>query len=66
MRVRVDRDKCTGHGRCYVLAPETYEADDEGYCVIPADRVPDAQQDLAQRAALNCPEDAITILTDED
>ena len=66
MRVRVDRDKCTGHGRCYVLAPEVYDADDEGYCVIPTEQVPDEQQDLANRAALNCPEDAITILTDED
>ena len=66
MRVRVDRDKCTGHGRCYVLAPEVYDADDEGYCVILTEQVPDEQHDLAKRAALNCPEDAITILTDED
>ena len=40
MRVRVDRKKCTGHGRCYVLAPEVYQHDDEGCCVIPNEQVP--------------------------
>jgi len=66
MKVRVDRDKCTGHGRCYVLAPEVYGADDEGYCVIADEQVANEQQDGARRAALNCPEDAITILNGED
>ena len=32
MRIEVDVELCTGHGRCYSLAPEVYEADDEGYC----------------------------------
>jgi len=66
MKVRVDRARCTGHGRCYVLAPEVYGADDEGYCIIPEEHVADEQQELARRAALNCPEDAITILTAEE
>jgi UTP--glucose-1-phosphate uridylyltransferase len=25
MRVHVDRAKCVGHGRCYVLAPDVFE-----------------------------------------
>jgi ferredoxin len=61
MRVRVDREKCTGHGRCYALAPEVYEADDEGYCVIPNENVAAELADVARRGALNCPEDAIEI-----
>ncbi len=64
MRVRVDHEKCTGHGRCYVLAPKVYEPDDEGSCVIPNERVSAAWVDVARRAALNCPEDAIEILDD--
>lgn len=31
MKVKVDGGLCTGHGRCYSLAPEVFEADDEGY-----------------------------------
>ena len=30
MRVRVDRAKCVGHGRCYVLAPDVFEDDERG------------------------------------
>jgi ferredoxin len=64
MRVRVDSEKCTGHGRCYVLAPELYEPDDEGSCLIPRERVSAALVQTARRAALNCPEDAIEIIED--
>src|SRR6266567_4008473 len=28
MKVRVDADLCVGHGRCYVLADEVFEADE--------------------------------------
>ena len=66
MRVRVDREKCTGHGRCYALAPEVYDADDEGSCVIPEQQVLPEHADVARRGALNCPEDAIEISEEED
>jgi len=33
MRVHVDVEKCTGHARCWSLAPEVYELDDLGYNV---------------------------------
>jgi ferredoxin len=64
MKVRVDREKCTGHGRCYMLAPEVYEPDDEGSCVIPNEQVAPEHVEIARRAALNCPEDAIEISED--
>ena len=64
MRVRVDGTRCTGHGRCYALAPEVYEPDDDGNCLIPNAEVPVEHQDVARRAALNCPEDAIIIEED--
>jgi ferredoxin len=57
----VDADRCTGHGRCYALAPEVFDADDLGHCLI---RVADPTGALAQQAAnaaQNCPEEAITL-----
>ena len=62
MRIQLDNAKCQGHGRCYALAPDLFDADDEGYAVllctgdVPADREADASL-----AADNCPEYAITI-----
>ena len=66
MRVRVDRGKCTGHGRCYVLAPEVYQPDEEGCCVIPNEHVSAEHAANAERAARNCPEDAIQVFMDQD
>ena len=34
MHIAYDREKCQGHGRCYALAPELFDADDEGYSVV--------------------------------
>ena len=43
MRVTVDADVCTGHGRCYALAPDVFAPDDFGHCeIVVADgEVPD-------------------------
>jgi ferredoxin len=62
MRIAFDRDKCQGHGRCYSLATEVFESDDEGYAVllVPGD-VPAELEEAARLAADNCPEFAITI-----
>jgi ferredoxin len=62
MRIVFDREKCQGHGRCYGLAPDLFESDDEGYAVllVPGE-VPADRQDDARLAADNCPEFAITI-----
>ena len=61
MEIRFDREACTGHGRCYTLAPEVYEPDEDGYCIDPSGTVPVELEDAARRGAANCPEDAITI-----
>ena len=65
MRIRLDRETCTGHGRCYVLAPDVYDADDGGYCLPLFERIPEQLAEQAKRAALNCPEDALTVVEDE-
>jgi ferredoxin len=62
MRIVFDREKCQGHGRCYALAPDLFDADDEGYAVAleTGDLTPE-QLESAQLAADNCPEYAISI-----
>ncbi len=65
MRIELDEETCAGHGRCYMLSPDYYEADDDGYCVGPVGVVPVALEAAARRGAENCPEDALTIIEDE-
>ena len=61
MRIEVDRAACTGHGRCYTLAPEVYDSDDDGYCATTAVDVPVGLEAQARRGAAGCPERAITV-----
>jgi ferredoxin len=61
-RVQIDADKCQGHGRCYSLAPELFDADDLGAGFVLGDgSVPDELLEQARRAVANCPEYAISL-----
>ena len=62
MRIELDRERCQGHGRCYVLASAVFEPDDDGYGVVVSASVPAEHQDAAVLGASNCPEDAITVI----
>lgn len=65
MRVRVDAEKCQGHNRCYALAPQLFDVDDEGYATAVGDgMVPPELEDKARLAASNCPEYAVIIEDD--
>lgn len=62
MRLMLDRDACQGHNRCYLLAPELFDVDDEGYAVLVGDgTVPAELEEKARLAVDNCPEFAITV-----
>jgi len=62
MRIVYERSRCQGHGRCYALAPELFDSDDEGYAVLLVTGALPAEREAAARlAADNCPEFAITI-----
>ena len=63
VKIIVDSEKCTGHGRCYTIAPEVYEPDDDGYCQDLQEPVPLELRERAALGAANCPEDAITVVT---
>ena len=61
MKVRVDAEKCEGHGRCYVLAPDVFEDDERGHCVVKLDPLPVGALAQAKLGEENCPEGAITV-----
>jgi ferredoxin len=64
MKVHIDLEACTGHGRCYVLAPDVFDADDVGHSLARFDVVPAELEDQARIAVANCPEQAISISDD--
>ncbi|MGH3693086.1 MAG: ferredoxin [Pseudonocardiaceae bacterium] len=61
MRVEVDPNICEGHGQCNAVAPEVYDLDDDGYCLIRNPEVPPTLHSQAQEGALACPVHAITV-----
>lgn len=60
VRVTLDSERCTGHGRCFVLAPAVFDADDDGYSRLRFDVVPPGLEVEARTGEANCPERAIT------
>jgi ferredoxin len=61
MKIRLDEAACSGHGRCYILAPEVFGEDERGHCVIKHEDVPEALQESAKTGVDNCPEQALII-----
>lgn len=63
MRITVNSDLCSGHGRCYDVGDPVFHADDEGFCVERGSTftVPAGSEDRARAGAASCPEGALTI-----
>ena len=62
MKINYNREACQGHNRCYMLAPELFDVDDEGYAILLVEGdVPEDLQEKAQLTVDNCPEYAIEI-----
>jgi ferredoxin len=63
LKVRIDREKCQGHARCFALAPELFELDEMGNGRERGDgTVPPGLEDKAHLAQANCPELAIEMI----
>ena len=61
MLIRVVREKCQGHARCWAQAPDIFVLDDEGY-ILPGDIVvEEGQERAAWMGAKSCPERALVI-----
>jgi ferredoxin len=62
VKVRIDPERCQGHGRCYDIAPELFGDDEEGYGQVLGDgTVAPDQERQARLAEFNCPERAIEV-----
>jgi ferredoxin len=61
VHVEVNLDICEGHGQCNAVAPEIYDIDEYGYCLIRYSDVPPDLQSQAEQGALTCPVQAITV-----
>ena len=64
MRLEIDGSKCQGNARCWAIAPELFDLDDEGYLASAVIAVPAGDEQRATRAARACPERAISIIED--
>jgi ferredoxin len=66
LRVRIDRERCQGHARCFALAPELFELDEMGNGRERGDgAVAPGLEDKAHLAQANCPELAVEVVEDE-
>ncbi|MGH3925776.1 MAG: ferredoxin [Pseudonocardiaceae bacterium] len=62
MRVEVDPNICEGHGQCNAVAPQVYDLDEGGYCLIREPEVPRELMSAAVEGATACPVQAITVI----
>ena len=62
VRVEVNLHICEGHGQCNAVAPEVYDLDDDGYCLIQNPDVPPDLETQAVEGAHACPVCAITVI----
>jgi len=62
VEVWIDPARCQGHARCYMVAPETFFIDDEGYGHILEGRKGSYDEENVRKAIRNCPERAIKVI----
>ncbi len=60
MKVRIDPDKCTGHGVCEGVAEDIFEVRDDGLAYVLQDPPEDRRADVDQ-AIKECPTLAISV-----
>jgi ferredoxin len=63
MRVRVDRELCSGVGNCVVVAPKVFKLDQQNKAV--AADASSVDEEVLWDAAQSCPENAIILENDE-
>lgn len=59
MKLSVDTAKCSGHARCYAVAPEVFDIDDLGYAVPLDAEVSEPVDEKIIAGVAACPERAI-------
>ena len=64
MRIEVDLGRCTGHGICETIAEDAFEVSDDGSVLIHGNERPESDRDRMQKAVLQCPAAALTLVED--
>ena len=64
MKLILDTEACTGHGRCYSLAASLFDSDEQGHSVLLRSTVDEGSFAEARAAVVNCPEGAISLVDD--
>ncbi|MCY4389341.1 MAG: ferredoxin [Desulfurellaceae bacterium] len=63
MKINLNAYACQGHARCYALAPELFDLNDEDLAGLLIDGdIPAELEEKARLAAQRCPEFAIEII----
>ncbi len=57
----IDTNVCSGHGRCYTLASQWFDADDIGYGEVKDGVIAESERAAMEDVAAACPEGAITV-----
>ena len=64
MKVRIESERCFGHGRCFDVAPRLCDDDGEGYGKVKGGGLVGPEEvDQAERAVRRCPERAVIFAT---
>jgi ferredoxin len=62
MRVRINPDRCQGHGACRMTAPDIFFArEEDGQAYVLSEEVRPEDEDLVRLAVASCPEQAISV-----
>ncbi len=61
MRAQVDPDKCQGHARCFLIAPQVFNQDEQGHAYTSDEDIPSNLHEQVREAERNCPETAISV-----
>jgi ferredoxin len=62
LRIRIATQRCQGHNRCHMIAPDLFDVDDFGQARLrPGVALTPALCERARLAAANCPEFAIVL-----
>lgn len=64
MKVTVSHDRCEGHGKCQMAAPEVFELRDDDFSYVLVDDVPPELVEKVERAIRLCPRQAIAWVED--